>query len=78
MANLHAGGAANWEASDALLRLLDGRLRAGMRTLETGAGRSTLMFAAKGAAFTTPSPPPATRSPASAPKPRAKALTSAG
>jgi predicted O-methyltransferase YrrM len=49
-AKLHANGTTDtWEASTALLRFLDDALKPGMRTLETGAGRSTLMFARKGA-----------------------------
>jgi hypothetical protein len=46
---LHAQGTTDtWESSESLLRFLDDALEAGMRTLETGAGRSTLMFARKG------------------------------
>jgi len=46
--HLHAAGAAAWDASDALLAFLNTTLKPGMRTLETGAGRSTILFAAKG------------------------------
>ena len=46
--HLHAQGAAKWDASDAVLTFLGEALRPGMRTLETGAGRSTLRFAAAG------------------------------
>lgn len=46
--NLHASGAAAWDASDAVLSYLRRTLRSGWRTLETGAGRSTLAFAAAG------------------------------
>lgn len=45
---LHGGGAAKWDASDAVLSFLSGFLKPGMRTLETGAGRSTLLFARAG------------------------------
>ena len=48
MAHLHARGAAAWDASDVVLTYLDSVLTPGMRTLETGAGRSTLRFAAAG------------------------------
>lgn len=47
-ARLHAGGAAAWDASDAVLAYLERTLQSGWRTLETGAGRSTLLFAQKG------------------------------
>ena len=46
--NLHAGGAAAWDASDAVLSYLQRELKPGWRTLETGAGRSTLAFAQAG------------------------------
>jgi hypothetical protein len=45
---LHAEGEAKWDASPALLAFLEQTLRPGWRTAETGAGRSTLLFAAKG------------------------------
>jgi hypothetical protein len=45
---LHAGGAAAWDASDAVLAYLRTVLRPGWRTIETGAGQSTLTFAAAG------------------------------
>ena len=48
MAHLHARGAAAWDASDAVLAHLERVLAPGWRTLETGAGRSTLVFAQKG------------------------------
>ncbi len=47
---LHAGGAAAWDASEAVLAWLGRELRPGLVTLETGAGRSTLAFAAAGCA----------------------------
>jgi hypothetical protein len=36
-----------WRLDDAALRFLDGRVRPGMRTIETGAGVSTIAFARK-------------------------------
>ena len=48
--NLHAGGVAAWDASDAVLTYLARELQPGWRTLETGAGRSTLAFAQAGCA----------------------------
>ena len=46
--NLHAKGSAAWDASDAVLAFLGRELKPGWRTLETGAGRSTLAFAGAG------------------------------
>src|SRR5262249_25572593 len=48
---LHSAGGAltsRWKLQDADLRYLDQILRPGMRTLETGAGISTVVFALKG------------------------------
>jgi predicted O-methyltransferase YrrM len=52
---LHSAGGAltsRWKLQDADLRYLDQILRPGMRTLETGAGISTVVFALKGAEHT--------------------------
>jgi predicted O-methyltransferase YrrM len=46
--HLHASGAAAWDASEAVLAFLEETLEPGWRTLETGAGRTTLLFARKG------------------------------
>ncbi len=46
--HLHAAGKAAWDASEAVLSFLEDTLEAGWRTLETGAGRTTLLFARKG------------------------------
>ena len=48
--HLHADGAAAWDASEAVLAWLARELKPGMATIETGAGRSTLAFAAAGCA----------------------------
>ena len=45
---LHADGAATWDASDEALAFLARELTPDSHTLETGAGRSTLAFAAAG------------------------------
>jgi hypothetical protein len=54
--HLHAQGTAPWDASDAVLDFLARTLRADMRTLETGAGRSTLLFARAGCRHDTVTP----------------------
>ncbi len=46
-ASLHANGSVKWDASDEILNWLDANLIAGMHTLETGAGKSTLAFIEK-------------------------------
>jgi len=45
---LHVGGAAKWDASAGVLAFLGAHLKPGMKTLETGAGRSTMVFAKAG------------------------------
>lgn len=45
---LHAAGRECWGLSWSALRWLERELAAGMRTLETGAGASTIVFAARG------------------------------
>jgi predicted O-methyltransferase YrrM len=45
---LHDGGTMSWRASNHLLRFLDTHLRPGDRTLEIGAGVTTILFALKG------------------------------
>lgn len=47
-----------WNAAPQSLRLLAGHLAPGMRTLETGAGASTVVFAAAGTRHTAVSPDP--------------------
>lgn len=54
--HLHASGAAAWDASEAVLDYLERTLQPGWRTLETGAGRSTLAFAEAGCAHHTVTP----------------------
>lgn len=48
--HLHGGGAAAWDIAPGVLALLRETLTPEMRTLETGAGRSTLVIAASGCA----------------------------
>jgi hypothetical protein len=55
-AKLHAGGTAQWDASDAVLDWFRANLKPGMATLETGAGKSTLAFAEAGCAHHTVTP----------------------
>lgn len=45
---LHGNGTKAWLASTGTLRLLEGLLRPGQQTLETGTGASTVVFAAAG------------------------------
>jgi hypothetical protein len=45
---LHADGNVQWDASDAVLDWFKANLSSGMRTIETGAGKSTLAFMAAG------------------------------
>lgn len=45
----HSGGTRVWNATDGTMRLIAQHVRAGDRTLETGAGASTVIFAAAGA-----------------------------
>lgn len=52
----HSGGTRRWDALPATLRYLQGNVRPGMRTLETGCGASTVVFAARGAEHTSISP----------------------
>ncbi|GAA1789017.1 class I SAM-dependent methyltransferase [Planosporangium flavigriseum] len=54
----HAGGTRVWNALPDTLRLLTASVRPGDRTLETGAGASTVIFTAAGAEHTTISPSP--------------------
>ena len=49
---IHGDGDVTWGISEDTLRFLDGHAAAGMRTLETGAGLSTLLFAFKGTEHT--------------------------
>jgi precorrin-6B methylase 2 len=53
---LHRDGTAQWDASDALLGWLGQNLKPGMRTIETGAGKSTLAFMAAGCVHDTVTP----------------------
>jgi hypothetical protein len=43
-AKLHADGAVQWDASEAVLDWFKANLKPNMRTIETGAGKSTLAF----------------------------------
>lgn len=56
MVHLHAEGNANWQLSDDVVDYLKQHLKPGMRTLETGAGLSTVTFAACGALHTAVTP----------------------
>lgn len=53
---LHAGGRVQWDASDAVLDWFQTNLKPGMRTLETGAGKSTLAFMTAGCVHDTITP----------------------
>ncbi len=55
---LHDDGRALWGIAPAVLRFLDGAIRPGANTLETGAGLSTLVFAINGAHHTCVVPAP--------------------
>jgi Methyltransferase domain len=46
--HLHSEGAADWDIAPAVLAVLENELKAGSVTLETGAGRSTVVFAKLG------------------------------
>jgi SAM-dependent methyltransferase len=50
--NDHGQLISEWRIDDQTVKELDKRLRAGMRTVETGAGLSTIIFAAKGCRHT--------------------------
>jgi hypothetical protein len=52
MPGIHGGGKITWGLSEDTLRFIDARVAEGARTLETGAGASTLLFAMKGAEHT--------------------------
>jgi hypothetical protein len=53
---LHAGGNIQWDASDVVLDWFKSNLKPGMRTMETGAGKSTLAFMAAGCQHDTVTP----------------------
>lgn len=55
-AKLHHSGRADFALADSALAVLRGHLKSGMSTLETGAGHSTLTFAAAGCRHTAISP----------------------
>jgi hypothetical protein len=52
----HLGGTARWDVLPETLSAIETRVRDGDRTLETGCGASTVVFAAKGAHHTSISP----------------------
>jgi hypothetical protein len=53
---LHGNGSVQWDASDAVLDWFKANLKVGMRTIETGAGKSTLAFMAAGCFHDTVTP----------------------
>jgi hypothetical protein len=55
-AKLHAEGSVQWDASDVVLDWFRANLRPSFRTLETGAGQSTLAFMAAGCQHETVTP----------------------
>jgi hypothetical protein len=55
-AKLHGNGSVQWDASDAVLDWFKANLKSGMRTIETGAGKSTLAFMASGCVHDTVTP----------------------
>ncbi len=55
-AKLHKDGSVQWDASDAVLDWFSANLKPGMRTIETGAGKSTLAFMSAGCVHDTVTP----------------------
>jgi precorrin-6B methylase 2 len=55
-AKLHKDGSVQWDASDVVLDWFKDNLKPGMRTIETGAGKSTLAFMAAGCVHDTVTP----------------------
>jgi Methyltransferase domain len=55
-AKLHADGNVQWDASDIVLDWFKANLKPNMRTIETGAGKSTLAFMAAGCIHDTVTP----------------------
>lgn len=55
-APLHADGTAVWDIAPGVAAFLKAHVKPGMRTIETGAGRSTLMFVEAGAVHTVVTP----------------------
>lgn len=55
-APFHAGGTAVWDIAPGVAAFLKAHVKPGMRTIETGAGRSTLMFTEAGAVHTVVTP----------------------
>ncbi len=53
---IHKGGSVAWDASDATLEYLKNSVKSGMHTCETGAGKTSLLFAAMGANHTAVTP----------------------